>query len=156
MLSIPSINKAKMTVRNNDGHACMGRRSLRHRKSSDQKTQLRHAFRSVSFRRMKWSAAIWSVSGTCSALRFAAEHRGVEAVNLGTGTGTSVLELVEAFERVNEVPVPYEIAPRRAGDLAVSWADVTKAAALLGWRAEKIINDMCRDSRRWERNSRAL
>ena len=105
---------------------------------------------------MKWSAAIWSVSGTCSALRFAVEHRGVEAVNLGTGTGTSVLELVEAFERVNEVPVPYEIAPRRAGDLAESWADVTKAAALRGWRAEKIINDMCRDSWRWERNSRAL
>lgn len=84
--------------------------------------------------------------GHVKALEYALAHRGVETVNLGTGRGTSVLELVRTFEQVNGVPVPYVLAPRRPGDVAACWAAVDKAERLLGWRAEKSLADMCRDS----------
>lgn len=84
--------------------------------------------------------------GHLAALHFSETHTGVEAVNLGTGCGYSVLEVVEAFERVNSVKVPYVIAPRRPGDVAVCYADARKAEKLLSWRAEKTLDDMCRDS----------
>lgn len=90
--------------------------------------------------------------GHVAALRYAVSHKGTEIFNLGTGRGFSVLELVEAFMRVNGVDVPYVIAGRREGDIAECYADVTKAHELLGWRAEKGIEDMCRDAWRWERN----
>ena len=64
--------------------------------------------------------------------------------------GESVLELVETFERVNGVPVPHVFAPRRPGDVAACYADAAKAARLLGWRAEKTLEDMCRDAWRWQ------
>lgn len=70
--------------------------------------------------------------------------------NLGTGQGTSVLELVRAFERATGRPMPYEIAPRRAGDVAVSVACVERAQAELGWRAARTIDDMCADAWRWQ------
>ncbi len=83
--------------------------------------------------------------GHLKALEWAIEHQGVEAINLGTSQGTSVLELVAAFEKASGVKVPYKIAPRRAGDIASCWADTQKAERLLGWKALYNIEDMCRD-----------
>ena len=74
------------------------------------------------------------------------EKEGLYIYNLGTGTAYTVLEMVETFKRVNNVDVPYEIAPRRAGDLAIFYADPTKAKEELGWVATKNLEDMCRDS----------
>ncbi len=90
--------------------------------------------------------------GHVAALKYALEHEGCEVFNLGTGHGYSVLDLVETFERVNNVSIPYEIAPRRAGDIATCYADTSKAEAMLGWKAEKGIEDMCRDAWRWQEN----
>ncbi|MDX9917167.1 MAG: UDP-glucose 4-epimerase GalE [Gudongella sp.] len=76
---------------------------------------------------------------------------GTSVYNLGTGKGTSVLELVEAFKRVNKIDVPYTITGRRGGDLAVSYADASKIEKELGWVAEKTIEDMVKDSWKFER-----
>ena len=89
--------------------------------------------------------------GHVKALEYAEKHTGIEIFNLGTGRGTSVLEIVNAFERVNGVKIPYEFAPRRAGDIASFYADPSKAERVLGWHAEKTIDDMCRDSWRWQK-----
>ena len=70
---------------------------------------------------------------------------------MGTGRGISVLEMVKAFERVTGAAVPYQILDRRIGDVAACWATVDKARRMLGWTAQKSLEDMCRDS--W--NSRA-
>ena len=78
---------------------------------------------------------------------------GFNAFNLGSGDGTSVLELIRTFESVNQVPVPYTIAPRRAGDLAEYYADASKANTVLGWHAEKTLEDMCRDAWHWQTNN---
>ncbi|WP_251864306.1 UDP-glucose 4-epimerase GalE [Achromobacter sp. Marseille-Q4962] len=80
----------------------------------------------------------------------ASGNRGFQGINLGTGRGTSVLELARTFERVTGRPVPYEILPRRPGDIAQAWADPTVAAALLGWRANRDIEEMCIDGWRWQ------
>lgn len=88
--------------------------------------------------------------GHVAALRYAMSHAGVEAVNLGIGNGYSVLDVVHAFERVNGVRVPYIVAPRRSGDLATCYAGTEKAKIILGWQAEKNIEDMCRDAWRWQ------
>ena len=88
--------------------------------------------------------------GHVAALRYARAHTGTETFNLGTGKGTSVLELVRAFERATGVRVPYEIAPRRPGDIAECYADAGKARRVLGWHAEKSVEDMCRDAWRWQ------
>ena len=79
---------------------------------------------------------------------------GTEIFNLGTGTGYSVLDMVRAFERVNGVPVPYRIAPRRPGDIAACYADPSKAKALLGWSAELGLDEMCRDTWRFQQQLR--
>lgn len=84
--------------------------------------------------------------GHLRALDYALAHTGIEAVNLGTGRGTSVLELVHAFERATGVKVPYVIGPRRDGDLARCWANAEKAKRLLGWTAGMTLEEMCRDS----------
>ena len=84
--------------------------------------------------------------GHLKALDYALAHTGIEAVNLGTGRGTSVLELVHAFERAAGVKVPYVIGPRRDGDLARCWANAEKAKRLLGWTADMTLEEMCRDS----------
>ena len=88
--------------------------------------------------------------GHVAALEYALKHTGAEIFNLGTGRGVSVLELVSAFERATGVAIPYEIAHRRPGDIARCWADPTKARELLGWQAEKTVEDMCADSWRWQ------
>ena len=88
--------------------------------------------------------------GHVKAVGYALEHNGAEAINLGTGTGYSVLDLVNAFKTANGVDVPYAIAPRRDGDVATCYSDPAKAAALLGWKAEKNVEDMCRDTWRWQ------
>ncbi|MDY3869163.1 MAG: UDP-glucose 4-epimerase GalE, partial [Pyramidobacter sp.] len=89
--------------------------------------------------------------GHVAALGYARTHKGTEIFNLGTGRGVSVLELVHAFERVNGIRIPYEITPRRPGDIAECYADASKAQKILGWHAEKTIDDMCRDSWNWTR-----
>jgi UDP-glucose 4-epimerase len=71
-------------------------------------------------------------------------------VNLGTGTGYSVLDMVTAFEQASGQPVPYHVAPRRPGDVAACYADPSKALKLLGWRAERDLQTMCQDSWRWQ------
>ncbi|MDD3254189.1 MAG: UDP-glucose 4-epimerase GalE [Lachnospiraceae bacterium] len=94
--------------------------------------------------------------GHLAALEYALEHKGIEAVNLGTGTGYSVLDLVNTFMKVNGVEVAYEIAARRPGDIATCYADVEKAKGLLHWTTKKTLEDMCRDSWHWERTVRNL
>ena len=74
------------------------------------------------------------------------EGQGLYIYNLGTGTGYSVLDIVKAFEKATGVKVPYKIAPRRPGDIAMCYADPTKAYEELGWKATKTLEDMCRDS----------
>ncbi|NLM42082.1 MAG: UDP-glucose 4-epimerase GalE [Firmicutes bacterium] len=76
--------------------------------------------------------------------------RGVHIYNLGTGRGTSVLELITTFEQVNKVKIPYRIVDRRPGDVAECWADVSKARRELGWTAKRGIAEMCRDAWRFE------
>jgi len=75
---------------------------------------------------------------------------GCEAVNLGTGTGYSVLEMVHAVEAATGRPLPYEIVGRRAGDVAEMFADPAKAESLLGWKARRDLAAMCRDAWRWQ------
>jgi len=77
---------------------------------------------------------------------------GINIYNLGTGKGTSVLEMVEAFKKVNKVDVPYEIVQRRKGDIAKSFADVSKAEKDLKWKAKRGIEEMVRDAWRFENN----
>ncbi len=88
--------------------------------------------------------------GHAAAMGYVTEHTGCEVFNLGTGTGYSVLDMVHAFIDVNRVPVPYEVVDRRPGDLAVCYADPQRSAEILGWRAEKSLADMCRDSWNWQ------
>ena len=76
---------------------------------------------------------------------------GVHIYNLGTGQGTSVLQLIHAFEEVNNIKIPYEIVGRRPGDIASCYADVSKAERELGWKAKRGIREMCRDAWRFEK-----
>ncbi len=84
--------------------------------------------------------------GHISALKYALEHKGFTPVNLGTGKGSSVLDVVNAYERACGKEISVEITARRAGDIATSYADTSLAKKLLGWEAELDIDDMCRDS----------
>ncbi|MDN6728613.1 MAG: UDP-glucose 4-epimerase GalE [Alkalibacterium sp.] len=78
---------------------------------------------------------------------------GVEAYNLGTGQGYSVLDVVHAFESANDVTIPYEMVARRSGDIATSYADATKAKNELGWEATHSLEDMCRTSWNWQKSN---
>ena len=91
--------------------------------------------------------------GHVAAVKYAAEHKGCDVFNLGTGTGYSVLDMVNAFQKVNGVNVPYEITARRPGDLGTCYADPAKSAEKLGWKAEKNLEDMCRDAWNWQKNN---
>ena len=92
--------------------------------------------------------------GHVKALNKVNDCNGVHVYNLGTGKGYSVLELVRTFEKTNSVVVPYVVAPRRMGDIAECYSDPNKAYKELGWRAEKSIDDMCKDSWRYFINSK--
>ena len=91
--------------------------------------------------------------GHVAAVKYAQENKGCEVFNLGTGTGYSVLDMVKTFQEVNNVPVPYVIAPRRPGDIATCYADPAKSAEMLGWKAEYGLAEMCRDSWNWQSNN---
>ena len=82
-----------------------------------------------------------------------ADLSGVNAINLGTGNGLSVLQLVKAFEQQNNKPVPFNIAPRRPGDVAACYADASKAKQLLDWQAELDVNAMVKDTWNWQSNN---
>ena len=84
--------------------------------------------------------------GHVKALEYAQNNNGAEAINLGAGVGVSVLDLVNTFERVNGIDLPYVIGPRRAGDLPAFWADAEKAKKLLNWQAAYSLDDMCKSS----------
>lgn len=90
--------------------------------------------------------------GHIAALDFALAHKGSEIFNLGTGKGCSVLELIRSFEEANGIKIDYDIVERRAGDIAASYADVSKAENILGWRAELGLADMCRDSWNYQKS----
>ena len=79
------------------------------------------------------------------------KENGVFTYNLGCGRGYSVLEVISAFERQNGIKIKYEIGPRRSGDIATCYSDPSKAERELGWKAEKNIDDMCRDSWNWQK-----
>ena len=91
--------------------------------------------------------------GHVAAIDYAAKNKGTEIVNLGTGTGYSVLDLVKSFERVNGIKIPYVIAERRPGDIAQCYADPARAKEVLGWEAKKNIDDMCRVTWKWQKNN---
>ena len=79
-----------------------------------------------------------------------AENPGLLIVNLGTGHGYSVLDMVKAFEKVTGKPIPYKIMPRRPGDIDECYADPSYAEKILGFKAQKSLEDMCRDAMRWQ------
>lgn len=81
------------------------------------------------------------------------ENIGIETVNLGTGQGYSVLQVLKAFEKVNNIKVPFKVVGRRAGDTPVSYADVQYAGVFLNWSAKLGLEDMCRDSWNWQKKS---
>ena len=88
--------------------------------------------------------------GHVAAVKYTTQNKGCEVFNLGTGTGYSVLDMVDTFREVNQVALPYQIVDRRPGDIATCYADPAKSAQKLGWRAEKTLADMCRDAWRWQ------
>jgi UDP-glucose 4-epimerase len=89
-------------------------------------------------------------AGHAAALEWMVGKSGCEVFNLGTGTGTSVLEIIKAFSAACGRDLPYVIEPRRPGDVTANYADCTKAKELLGWEAVYDIADMCRDSWNWQ------
>ena len=91
--------------------------------------------------------------GHVAAVDYACNHKGCEVFNLGTGVGYSVLDMVNTFREVNQVELPYVIAPRRPGDIATCYADPTKSREVLGWTAQHTLADMCRDSWNWQKNN---
>lgn len=91
--------------------------------------------------------------GHISALDYTMENTGAEAVNLGTGEGYSVLDVVNAFQNANGVEILHEFVERRPGDIAVGYADPTKAKELLGWEATHSLEDMVRSSWNWQKNN---
>lgn len=88
--------------------------------------------------------------GHVKAAEYSIEHKGTEVINLGTGSPYSVLEMVEAFGRACGHAVAYEVGARRAGDVQDSWADASKAKAVLGWQASRGIDEICRDAWNWQ------
>ncbi|MCL2497678.1 MAG: UDP-glucose 4-epimerase GalE [Symbiobacteriaceae bacterium] len=93
------------------------------------------------------------VAGHTAALDFLATNTGCHPFNLGNGKGYSVLQVLKAFEEATGIPIPYAFAPRRPGDVPVSYADCRKANTVLGWQATLEIVDMCRDAWRWQQNN---
>ena len=88
--------------------------------------------------------------GHVKACEYLMSHQGCQVFNLGTGIGYSVLDLVKTFEQVNRIHIPYQIVDRRPGDVARCYADASRAEKCLGWKAQKTLGDMCRDSWNWQ------
>jgi len=93
--------------------------------------------------------------GHLTALQYLDNNQELLTVNLGTGRGVSVLEMVHAYERINQCKVPYQIVDRRPGDIAECWADTSLANQLLGWQAIRTLDDMCRDTWRWQQSRKS-
>ncbi len=91
--------------------------------------------------------------GHVKAIDYILRHNGVEVFNLGTGTPYSVTEIVETFEKVNDIKINHVYGDRRPGDLPESYANADKALRVLGWKTEKTLADMCRDSWNWQKNN---
>ena len=91
--------------------------------------------------------------GHISAVKRSFEVSGFFPINLGTGQGYSVLEMLKTFEKVNNVKVPFRIVEPRAGDLSEYYADASLASKLLGWRAKLSLSEMCIDSWKWQKNN---
>ena len=91
--------------------------------------------------------------GHVAAIRYLMSHTGESVFNLGTGHGYSVLDMVHAFETANGVKVPYVITERRPGDLPACYADPSKSLDVLGWKAERDLVDMCRDTWNWQKHN---
>ena len=89
-------------------------------------------------------------NGHLKAVEYAKDHNGVEIFNLGTGNPYSVLEIIQAFQNATGVTVNYKIGPRRAGDLPECWANADKSARILGWKANRDLETMCRDAWNWQ------
>jgi UDP-glucose 4-epimerase len=89
-------------------------------------------------------------NGHVAALNYLQRERGMLTVNLGTGNGVSVLDMIKTFEKVNNCKVPHQIVERRPGDIAKCWADTSLANQLLGWSATRDLNRMCADSWKWQ------
>ena len=89
-------------------------------------------------------------SGHVAALAWMNGKTGTEVFNLGTGTGSSVLQVIAAFSKACGKELPYVIRERRAGDIAANWGDASKAERMMGWKAQYNIDDMCRDSWNWQ------
>ncbi|MES2499610.1 MAG: UDP-glucose 4-epimerase GalE [Pseudomonadota bacterium] len=88
--------------------------------------------------------------GHVAALDYLSKNQSMITVNLGTGIGYSVLDVVNAFAKNSEKDIPYEILPRRLGDVAINYADASVAKNLLGWQASRSLDDMCADTWRWQ------
>ena len=88
--------------------------------------------------------------GHIKAIDHVLETQSLDIYNLGTGTGYSVLDIVNAFQKVNNITIPYEIVDRRPGDIATCYSNPAKALAELNWKAERGIEEMCRDTWRWQ------
>ena len=91
--------------------------------------------------------------GHVKAIDYVLEHNGVEVFNLGTGVPYSVNEIVNAFERANGIKIKYEYGPRRDGDLPEFYANSDKALEVLGWKTERTLDDMCKDTWNWQKNN---
>lgn len=87
------------------------------------------------------------------AVRYVGQTKGIDYVNIGTGVPYSVKEIVDTFCKVNKLEFPVKIGPRRAGDVAACWADVSKAKSLWGWQAKYDLAAMCRDAWRWQKRN---
>lgn len=91
--------------------------------------------------------------GHLAALKYKGQQAGLHIYNLGTGNGNSVLQMVAAFEKASGAKVPYQIVPRRPGDIAECWADPAKAREELKWEAKLSLDDMTADTWRWQSNN---
>ena len=91
--------------------------------------------------------------GHVAAVNYAADQKGCQVFNLGTGVGYSVLDMVNTFMEVNHVNVPYQIVARRPGDIATCYADPSKSREILHWQAKETLADMCRDSWNWQKKN---
>jgi UDP-glucose 4-epimerase len=91
--------------------------------------------------------------GHVKALDYLEKKMGIDVFNLGTGKGISVLELVNTFERVNEVTIKYQFVDRRPGDIALCFSNPEKAEQVLGWKTQHNLEDMCKDSWNWQKKN---